>query len=70
MEILTIHTPYIQLNQALKLMGWVESGSMANEVIDAELVQVNGTIELRKRNKVYPDSVIEFEGQKAKVKAA
>jgi ribosome-associated protein len=70
LEILTIHTPYIQLNQALKLMGWVESGSMANEVIDAELVKVNGTIELRKRNKVYPDFIIEFEGQKAKVQAA
>jgi len=70
LEILTIHTPYIQLNQALKLMGWVESGSMANEVIDSELVQVNGAIELRKRNKVYPDSIIEFEGQKAKVQSA
>jgi len=51
-------------------MGWVESGSMANEVIDSELVQVNGAIELRKRNKVYPDSIIEFEGQKAKVQSA
>ena len=51
-------------------MGWVESGSMANEVIDSELVSVNGVVELRKRNKVYPDSIIEFEGQKAKVKAA
>ncbi len=51
-------------------MGWVESGSMANEVIDSELVKVNGEIELRKRNKVYPDFIIEFEGQKAKVQAA
>ena len=41
METLTIHTPFIQLNQALKLMGWVESGAMANEVIDQGLVFVN-----------------------------
>ena len=64
---LKIHTPYIQLNSALKLLGWVESGSMANEVIDFELVKVNGQVELRKRNKIYPEMVIEFEGQKAKV---
>ena len=69
MEILPIHTPYIQLNQALKLIGWVESGSMANEVIDAELVKVNGIVELRKRNKVYPNFIIEFEGLKAKVQS-
>jgi ribosome-associated protein len=67
LETLVIHTPYIQLNSALKLLGWVESGSMANEVIDFELVKVNGQIELRKRNKIYPEMVIEFEGQKAKV---
>jgi len=67
LETLIIHTPYIQLNSALKLLGWVESGSMANEVIDLELVKVNGQVELRKRNKIYPDMVIEFEGQKAKV---
>lgn len=57
------------MNQALKLIGWVESGSMANEVIDAELVKVNGIVELRKRNKVYPNFIIEFEGLKAKVQS-
>ena len=67
LETLIINTPYIQLNSALKLIGWVESGSMANEVIDSELVKVNGQLELRKRNKIYHDMVIEFEGQKAKV---
>lgn len=70
METLIIHTPFIQLNSALKLLGWVESGSMANEVIDMELVKVNGNIELRKRNKIYPGMKIEFEGQIAQVKAS
>ncbi len=68
METLIIHTPFIQLNSALKLLGWVESGSMANEVIDMELVKVNGNVELRKRNKIYPGMKIEFEGQEAIVK--
>ena len=52
METISIHTPYIQLNQALKLLGWVESGAMANETITEGLVVVDGVQEFRKRNKV------------------
>jgi len=70
METLIIHTPFIQLNSALKLLGWVESGSMANEVIDMQMVKVDGNIELRKRNKIYPGMKIEFEGQTALVQEA
>lgn len=69
METLTIHTPFIQLNQALKLMGWVESGAMANEVIDQGLVYVNHVQEYRRRNKLYPGMVIAFEGQTATIAA-
>lgn len=67
METLLIHTQYIQLNQALKLLGWVESGSMANEVIDQGMVLVNQVQEFRRRNKLYPGMVIEFEGQLATI---
>jgi ribosome-associated protein len=69
METVVIHTSFIQLNQALKLLGWVESGSMANELIADGLVVVDGVQEFRKRNKLYPGAVIEFEGQKAMVVA-
>lgn len=69
METLTIHTPFIQLNQALKLMGWVECGAMANEVIDQGLVFVNQVQEFRRRNKLYPGMVIAFEGQTATIAA-
>ncbi len=69
MEEISIHTPFIQLNQALKLLGWVESGAMANDVITEGMVVVDGVQEFRKRNKLYPDAVIEFEGQLAVVKA-
>lgn len=69
METLPIHTPYIQLNQALKLLGWVESGAMANEVIDQGMVEVNQQQEFRRRNKLYPGMVIQFEGQTAIITA-
>ena len=69
METLPIHTPYIQLNQALKLLGWVESGAMANEVIAQGMVEVNQQKEFRRRNKLYPGMVIQFEGQTATITA-
>lgn len=69
METLPIHTPYIQLNQALKLLGWVESGAMANEVIDQGMVEVNQQQEFRRRNKLYPGMVIQFEGHTATITA-
>jgi ribosome-associated protein len=69
METLPIHTPYIQLNQALKLLGWVESGAMANEAIDQGMVEVNQQQEFRRRNKLYPGMVIQFEGQTATITA-
>lgn len=62
-----IHTPYIQLNQLLKLLGWAESGAEANEFITTGMVQVNGEVELRKRNKIYADFVVECNGEAVKV---
>jgi ribosome-associated protein len=70
MEKFVLSTPYIQLNQLLKMMGWVESGAEANHMIDTGLVFVNGVQEFRKRNKIMPGLVVEFEGQKVEVQAA
>jgi ribosome-associated protein len=58
-----IITPYIQLNALLKLLGWVETGSEANNIIDNGLVKVNGNIETRRRNKIYPGMVVAFENK-------
>ncbi len=69
MEQIVIHTSYIQLNQALKLLGWAENGGIANEFIAQGLVVVDGIVEYRKRNKLFPDACIEFDGQKAVVVA-
>lgn len=65
-----IHTPFIQLNQLLKLLGWAESGSMANELIAEGNVVVNGETELRKRNKIYPGYFVELDGEQVRITAS
>ncbi len=59
----------IQLNQLLKFLGWVESGSQANECISEGLVTVNGEVEFRKRNKISNGFIVEFDGQKVQIVA-
>jgi ribosome-associated protein len=67
MEIFEIHTEYIQLNQLLKASGWCETGAQANEAIENGAVKVNDKVELRKRNKLYKDSIVQFNKQKIKI---
>ncbi len=61
METFKIKGEYIQLNQLLKVVGWCDSGGMANALIDSEQVKVNGVVELRRRNKIFPGFKVEFE---------
>jgi ribosome-associated protein len=63
MDSFKIKGEYIQLNQLLKVLGWVEDGAEANMVIDDGRVKVNGETELRRRNKIYPGMVVGFEGK-------
>lgn len=58
---------YIHLNQLLKVLGWVNDGGMANDVIDNELVSVDGVIETRRRNKIKPGMLVEFDGKTIKI---
>lgn len=67
METFEITDEYIQLNQLLKALGWVENGGDANEAIENRMVKVNGEVELRKRNKIRRDFIVEFNGQKVKI---
>ena len=60
METFTIKGEYIQLNQLIKAMGWVANGAEANNAIDSGAVKVNGTVELRKRNKIIKGFKVEF----------
>lgn len=60
MEVFEIHTAYIQLNQLLKALGYCENGAQANEAIELGKVKVNGKVEVRKRNKLYKNTVVEY----------
>ncbi len=67
MDSFEIQGEIIQLNQLLKVLGWVENGAQANSVIEEGLVKVNGKKELRKRNKLEKGSIVEFQKQKVKI---
>jgi ribosome-associated protein len=67
MQVFQINGEYIQLNQLLKALNWVNDGAHAHAVIDEGLVKVNGKKELRRRNKIMPGMVVEFNGNKVKV---
>ncbi len=67
METFEIKEDIILLNQLLKALNWCESGGQANEVIEDGLVKVNGTVELRKRNKLTKGTIVEFDGNKVKL---
>ena len=67
METFKIKGEYIQLNQLLKVMGWADNGSEANSMIDNGSVLVNGIVEQRKRNKIMPGMIVEFDSKEVKV---
>jgi len=62
-----IETEYIPLISLLKATGLVENGGEAQAVVSEGMVFCNGEVELRKRFKVRPGTLVEFEGQKIKV---
>ena len=70
-EPLTITTrpdsEFIELCDLLKNVGLSESGGEAKQSIAAGEVTVDGVVETRKRRKVRPGQVVEFEGRKVAV---
>ena len=58
---------FIELNKLLKLMGLVDTGGEAKQVIELGLVKVNGQVEFRKRNKLRSGDMVEFDGKTVKV---
>lgn len=67
MEVFEINDDYIQLNQLLKVLNWVNDGAHANFVIDEGLVKVNGVKELRRRNKIVAGTLVEYDRKSVKV---
>lgn len=67
MEIIKLRDEFINLGQALKAAGLVESGVDAKEVIVQGLVVVNGEIETRRGRKLYDGDEVEFDGDKISI---
>jgi len=62
-----LESEYIPLISLLKATGLVENGGEAQLVVSEGMVLCDGEVELRKRYKVRPGTIVEFEGQKIKV---
>lgn len=59
----TIRTEFIKLDSFLKWCGAVGLGSEAKAYILDGLVKINGEVVLQRGKKVYPDDVVEFNGE-------
>lgn len=59
---------YIQLNQLLKVLGFVDSGGEANQRISDGEVKVNNAVEQRKRKKLRAGDVVEFGSEKVTIR--
>lgn len=63
METITITTPYIKLQDLLKLAGLADTGGMAKQAVLAGEVQVNGAVCLERGKKVRPGDTVTFRGR-------
>jgi len=60
-------TEFIALCDLLKTTGLCENGGHAKAMIGEGLVKVDGEVDLRKRGKIKPGQVVEFNGESIKV---
>ena len=67
MEVIKLREEFIKLGQALKAVGYVESGVEAKDVIQNGLVLVNGEIDTRRGRKLYDGDVVLFDGEEIKI---
>ncbi|MCS4226037.1 RNA-binding S4 domain-containing protein [Sphingobacterium sp. BIGb0165] len=67
MQEFKIEGEYIQLIQLLKALNWVEHGAMAQGVVSEGHVKYNGQVDYRKRLKLKPGDVVEFDGMEVKL---
>ena len=58
----------IELYKILKLSNLADSGGAAKYVIFEGQIKVNGKVETRKRKKIFSGDVVEFGGNKIRVK--
>lgn len=70
MEIVEINTEFIKLDQLLKWANFTASGVESKMFILNGEVKVNGEVETRRGKKIYDGYIVEFNGEKIKVKAS
>ncbi len=58
----------IELYKILKIGNLVQSGGEAKHVVSERLVRVNGVVETRRGNKILSGDVVEFDGNKLRVR--
>ena len=68
-EIVEINTEFIKLDQLLKWANFTASGVESKIFILNGEVKVNGEVETRRGKKIYDGYIVEFNGEKIKVKA-
>ncbi|WP_157042395.1 S4 domain-containing protein YaaA [Leptotrichia sp. oral taxon 212] len=68
-EIVEINTEFIKLDQLLKWANFTASGVESKMFILNGEVKVNGEVETRRGKKIYDGYIVEFNGEKIKVKA-
>jgi len=59
---------FIELNNLLKILGWVSTGGQAKQVITEGQVEVNGQVDTRKRMKLRSGDSIVFGKESAVIK--
>jgi ribosome-associated protein len=60
--------PYIELDNLLKTLGWVEHGAAAKVAIREGKVRVNAEVESRVRRKLKAGDRVVFEGQEVEIR--
>ena len=68
-EIVEINTEFIKLDQLLKWANITASGVESKMFILNGEVKVNGEVETRRGKKIYDGYIVEFNGEKIKVKS-
>ena len=68
MEEIILRDEFIKLGQALKAVGFVESGVDAKDVVTAGEVLVNGEVDTHRGRKLYDGDIVTFKGQQILIK--
>lgn len=69
MQTFILESEYIPLIQLLKATRIAQSGGEAQMLVEEGLVKVNGNTESRKRAKLRPGDIVEFENKKVLIAA-